>query len=237
MSADGEFNIGGFAATLSSRVAAEARIAKAIAFGWLCGGYAIALCLSGLGAALAFYGYSFMISVTPAADVSAKALAEAFRRAELKTTVTGSMKLAPDTEVTLAGGQTVKLDENSVLKLDPESTIRVVGDLKLQVPQPSKDQLQLDTTSGSKELPFTRYTIFKYTKYGAGEVVTGWAFELSDPTRPTIQRCYYEENLASGVSASQTLAFNGYPQKPSSLAKLSFDFDGALGNCIWFSGS
>jgi hypothetical protein len=26
-------------------------------------------------------------------------------------------------------------------------------------PQPSRQQLQLDTTSGSKELPFTRYTI------------------------------------------------------------------------------
>ncbi len=238
MSSDGDqFDVRGFAATISSRLNAEARIARAVGFGWLCGGYAIAFCLVGLGASFAFLGYSSMISVTPSAEVSAKALAEAFRRAELKTTVSGKMSLATDSQVKLAPEQTVKLAEGTSIKLDPESTIRVLGDLKLDVPQPSKKQLQLDTTSGSNELPFTRYTVFKYAKYGSGEVVTGWGFELSDTSRPTYQRCYYEEILASGVSASQTIALNGFPRRPSALTKLSFDFDGALSSCIWFSGS
>jgi hypothetical protein len=238
VSSDGDqFDVRGFAATISSRLNAEARIARAIGFGWLCGGCAIGFCLVALGVCLAFLGYSSMISVTPSAEVSAKALADAFRRAELKTTVSGTMSLAADSEVKLAPQQTVKLAEGASIRLDPDSTIRVVGDLKLDVPQPSKKQLQLDATSGSNELPFTRYTVFKYTKYGSGEVVTGWGFELSDPSRPTYQRCYYEEVLASGVSASQTIAINGYSRRPSALAKLSFDFDGALSNCIWFSGS
>jgi hypothetical protein len=72
---------------------------------------------------------------------------------------------------------------------------------------------------------------------GIGSEATGWNFELSDPSRPTIQRCYYEEAVAGGVSASQTLAFDGAPRPPSALTKLSFDFDGALANCSWFSGS
>jgi hypothetical protein len=178
-----------------------------------------------------------MQSVTPAAEIAARAIASAFERAEFKTSVSGTMSLPESAELSLAGNQSVKIEDGSMVKLDPASTIRVVGDLKLDVPQPSRQQLQLDTTSGSKELPFTRYTIFKYTKFGVGEVVTGWNFELSDPSRPTIQRCYYEEAVAGGVSASQTLAFDGAPRPPSALAKLSFDFEGALANCSWFSGS
>jgi hypothetical protein len=238
VSVDGEqFSIEGFAAVLSSRAVADARVSRAIGFGWLCGGCALAVCLFGGGAAVAFWGYSAMQSVTPAAEIAARAIASAFERAEFKTSVSGTMSLPESAELSLASNQSVRIEDGSMVKLDPSSTIRVVGDLKLDVPQPSRQQLQLDTTSGSKELPFTRYTIFKYTKFGAGEVVTGWNFELSDPSRPTIQRCYYEEAVAGGVSASQTLAFDGAPRPPSALAKLSFDFDGALANCSWFSGS
>jgi predicted phage tail protein len=58
----------GFAAIINSRLAIEARIAKAVGFGWLCGGAAIASILTGLGVAAALYGYSFMLSVKPAGD-------------------------------------------------------------------------------------------------------------------------------------------------------------------------
>src|SRR3981081_216293 len=108
-------NIESFAAVINSRLAAEARISKAIAFGWLCGGWAIASCLIGLGLAAAFYGYSFMISVTPAAERTANALRDAFLRAELKTHVSGTLSLAPGSELTLAPDQTVKLAEGAVV--------------------------------------------------------------------------------------------------------------------------
>jgi hypothetical protein len=75
---DKNTDIAGLAAVINSRLAAEARVTKAIAFGWLCGGTAIALCLTGLGLAAAFYGYSFMLSVRPAAEQTAKALVDAF---------------------------------------------------------------------------------------------------------------------------------------------------------------
>jgi len=234
-SSSGRDDIGAFAAVINSRLAADARIANARAFGWLCAGLAIACCLIALGSAAALYGYSRMISVAPATELIASALSDAFNRASIKTSVSGSMKLA-STEVVLARGQTVELAEGATVKLDNDSSVRVVGDLKTDLPQPSKRQLQLDTTSSSKELPFTRYTIFKSAGYGSGEVVTGWSFDLADPSRPTFQRCYYQQTLDKGVAATQTLAINGLSRRPSGLTKLSFDFDGAVANCIWFSG-
>ena len=171
-----------FQPAINSRLAAEARVAKAIAFGWLCGGTAIALCLTGFGFAAAFYGYSFMLSVKPAAEQTAKALVEAFERTELKTRVSGVMSLSPSAELRLAGGQTVKLDEGATLRLDPNASVRVAGDFKM--PQPSKQQLQVDATSQNNELPFTSYTIFKSVSYGSGEVVSAWSYDLSDTMRP-----------------------------------------------------
>jgi hypothetical protein len=230
-------NLGEFAAIINSRLAAESYVARAVGFSWLCGGWAIASFLIGAGVAIALYGYSCMISVVPAAELAAKALSDAFRHADLKAVVAGSMSLSPDSELTIASGQTVHLQEGVVAKLDPSSSVKIVGDLKVNVPQPSKEQLQLEATSGSKELPFTRYTIFNSASFGTGTVVTGWSFELTDPTRPTLQRCYYEQTIDKAVSATQTIAIDGSPRKPSALTKLSFDFDGAIANCIWFSGT
>ena len=232
-----DFEVDAFAAVINRRLAGDARLARAVALGWLCGGYAIAMCLAGAGLAIALYGYSLVRAATPAAEIAAKALADALQRAQIRTMVTGELSLAPDSELRLMSGQTVKLNDGAIVKLDPQSTVRVVGDLKVDIPQPSKQQLQLDTTSASKELPFTRYTIFKSAPYGDGEVVTGWNFDLSDTSRPTSQRCYYEQTIGKNVFATQTLAFDATARRPSALAKLSFDFDGALANCTWFSGN
>lgn len=122
------------------------------------------------------------------------------------------------------------------MSLDPNASVRVTGDFKVDVPQPSKQQLQLDTTSCSNELPFTQYTVFKGLSFGGGYVITGWNFDLADTSKPNYQRCYYEQDLDEGVAATQTIAINGAPRPLSSLAKLPFDFDGAVANCIWFSG-
>jgi hypothetical protein len=232
---DGNESLVTFAATLNSRVEAEARIKKAIAFGWLCGGCAIAVCLISAGFAAALLGYSYMISINPSAEIAAKALGNAFQKAQIKTSVSGTMALA-NAEVSLAKDQSVKLAEGSVVKLDPASSVRVTGDFKTDVPQPSKRQLQLDATTNSKDLPFTRYTVFKSAPFGTGVVVTGWNFELSDTSKPLMQRCYYEQILDKGVAATQTIAIDGAARRPSALTKLTFDFDGALGNCTWFSG-
>jgi hypothetical protein len=234
---EGNIDVGGLAAVINSRLAAEGRIARAIAFGWLCGGAAIAACMIGIGFAFAFLGYSYMLSVKPAAEQIAQALVKAFEHSELKASVSGTMSLNPNSEVKLAAGQTVTLKEGAVVKLDPNSSIRVVGDLKYDVPQPSKQQLQEDATIGDHELPFTSYVIFKSTNYNAGQVVTGWGFDLSDPIRPKYQFCYYTQSLAKGAAYKYSIAFNGSPRPPSPLAKLSFNFDGAVSNCIWFSGA
>jgi hypothetical protein len=239
MSTEGEGNISveGLAAIINARLVSEGRIARAIAFCWLCGGAAIAACMIGLGFVFAFEGYSHMLSVKPSAEQAAQALVKALSGAELKAVVSGRMALSPNSEVSLAAGQTVTLHEGATVKLDPNSTIRVIGDLKYNLPQPSKQQLQEDATSRGNELPFTSYTVFKSINYGAGWVDTGWDFDLSDTIRPKRQYCHYRQNISKGKAIKYMIAVDGTARPPSPLAKLSFNFDDALSNCIWFSGA
>jgi len=235
--ADEKIDLGGFAAIINSRLAADARIAKAMAFGWMGAGVAIAACLTGLGFASAFYGYSYMLSIRPAAEETAKALVQALERSELKARVSGTMSFDPNAELKLAPGQTIQVAPNAMVKLDPNSSVRVVGDLKVDMPQPSQRQLQVDATSRSEDLPFTSYTIFRSVGFGSGKVVTGWNYDLSDALRPKVQYCYYEQSMQRGLSVRYSVAINSSPLRPSPLSKVSFDFDGALGNCVWFSGA
>ena len=223
-------DVSGFAAIINSRLNAESRIAKAVAFGWSCAGAAIFLCLTGAGIASSFLGYSYMLSVRPAAEKTARALVAALERAQLKTSVSGTMALAPNSELKLAAGQTVKLEDGAIIALDPKSTVRVVA---LDTPQPSKQQLQIETTSRSEELPFTNYTIFQHVSFKGGSVVTGWDYELSEPARPKVQFCYYSQPVERGSAIRYTIAWNGAPDRPAALPK-NFDFNGALSNCTWF---
>jgi hypothetical protein len=130
----------------------------------------------------------------------------------------------------------VRVEEGTTVKLDPSSSVRVVGDLKIDMPQPSKQQLQLETTSASDELPFTNYTIFRSVGYDSGTVVTGWNYDLTDPLRPKSQYCYYEQKVNKDLSVRYSVAINNSPLAPSPLVKPKFNFDGAVLNCIWFSG-
>ena len=104
------------------------------------------------------------------------------------------------------------------------------------MPKPSNQQLQLETTSASNDLPFTNYTIFRNVSFELGEVVTGWNYDLIDPLRPKSQYCYYEPNGNNDLSVRYTLAINNSRLPPSPLVKPKFNFDGAVTNCIWFSG-
>jgi hypothetical protein len=225
-------DVGGFAAVINSQLAAESRIARAISFAWFGGGIAMAFSLSGMGVLAALYGYSHTISVQPAAEQAAKAIAEAIQRTPLKTTVSGSMSLAPNSQLRLAAGQNVRLQEGATVRLASNSSVRVIADLKVEMPQPSNQQLHV--RDKGNELPFTTYTIFRSVPYGSGEVVTGWHYDLSDRQRPKFQHCYYTYNMDKGRSVKYVLAFDGIPQRSSPLDKV--DFDSALGNCIWFSG-
>lgn len=223
-------DISGFVAVINYRLASEGRIAKAKALAWLGAGTAVALSLTGLGILCSFYGYSFVYSVQPAAERTAKAFVEALTRTPLKTSVSGSMSLAQNSQVHLAPGQAVKLEEGGIVKLDPNSTVRVVA---IDMPQPSSHQLGLEAKPKTDELPFTSYTIFRSVSFNSGEVVTGYNFELGDRLRPKNQYCYYTVSVGQGVAAKFDIARNGIPQEGSKLKKA--EFDGALANCTWFS--
>jgi hypothetical protein len=229
-----EVEVGAFAAAVNSRLAVETRIARAVAFAWFAGGVAIACCLGGLGVLSALYGYSYTLSVRPAAEQVALAMVEAIEHTKFKAAVSGTMSLAPNSELRLAPGQTVKLDEGAMVKLAPNSSVRIIGNLKYDIPQPSTQQLQLSAKDKNNELPFTTYTIFRSVPYATGDVVTGWNFELSDRQRPKFQYCYYALQVDKSRSIKYTIAFDGIPQRSIPLDKV--DFDGAIANCIWFSG-
>src|SRR5262245_41623114 len=147
-----EGDINAFAAVIKSRVAAEARVARAMGFAWLGAGAAIASGLTGLRIAAAVSGYSYMISGTPAAEQTAKALVMALEHTPLQTTVSGTMTLAPNSEVRLAPNQTVRLQEGSTVKLDSSSSVRVT---LVDMPHPSSQQLGLGIKATTNELPFT----------------------------------------------------------------------------------
>ena len=174
------------------------RLPKAIGFAWLCGGAGIAICLTALGIAVALWGYSYVISVRPAAEQTARAMVEALERAEIKTTVTGTMSLAPNSELKLAHGQTVKLAEDTTVRLDPSSSVRITGDLKM--PQPSKHQLQQETTSRSDELPFTTYVIFRDVNLGSGIVETAWLYDLSEHVPAPISNLLLQTGFRRGTN-------------------------------------
>jgi hypothetical protein len=227
--ADNAFEVGGVAAIINSRLAADARLNRAIGLAWLCGGFGIALCLIATGAAIGFLGYSCLISVRPAATEVARAFAHALENAELRTTVSGTMALSPNSEVKLAPGQIVRLDDRTTIKLDPNSSVRIIGDVR--VPQPSSHQLQQDTVSKSRELPFTNYVIFRSVPLGRGVVETGWMYDLSDPLRPQLQHCYYRQSLVEGLAGKITLAINGTPEELSQ-TNLPFKPEEALANCV-----
>jgi hypothetical protein len=57
------------------------------------------------------------MSVRWAGDEVAQALADALQRSDIKTTISGRMSLAPDSELRLATGQTVRLEDGTTLKL------------------------------------------------------------------------------------------------------------------------
>ena len=107
--------------------------------------------------------------------------------------------------------RTVRLEEGATVKLDPNASVRVVGDIK--VPQPSKEQLQVNATNESDELPFTSYTIFKVVRYGSGWVDTGWSFDLSDTTRPKYQHCSYKQMVDEGLAGRMTIAITATPRR------------------------
>jgi hypothetical protein len=231
---DEQVDVSSLAAMINSRLAAEARIARAAAFVWVCAGAAIALVLAGLGSTLAFLGYSRIISVSSAAELVGHALVNALEHSKLTTTVAGTMSLAPGVELKLASNQRVSLNDGATVKLAENSSVRVMGNF--HVPQPSTQQLQLENRGKSSELPFTNYTIFKEVEFGKGYVATGWNYDLSDTVRPKSQICSYKEIRVQGLTAQYTIAVNNAPQRPSALTKPTFDFDEALKNCIWFSG-
>lgn len=115
-------------------------------------------------------------------------------------------------EVRLAPNQVVGLAPDAILWLEPNASVRVVGDLKTQVLQRSKMQLQLD--NGAPANVFTRYTIFRNVIFGSGIVVTAWSYDLSGSIRPKAQYRYYQQQLQRGLAVKYVFSIDGAHRPP-----------------------
>lgn len=229
-----DMDVSAFASMLNSRLARNARVERALAFAWTCGGMAVCSCLTGLGIAIALFGYSYVVSIGPIRDDLANALVAAFERAKVSVQVSGTMSLAEKSELRLLSGQQVTLSEGATVKVDPSSSVRVVGEVK--VPRPSKSQLQEGMTSAAHEMPFTTYTIFRSVNFGLGRVETGWNYDLGDTSRPKSQYCSYIQSIDKGAQAKYLIAVNGSQLPLAANARQTFNVESAVSNCIWFSG-
>lgn len=230
------------ASAVNSRIAADARSISAKAALLRMVGIGSLVALSGLGAGLAFFGYSYVNDSRTSTAKMADAFAQALERSTLKTT--GEVSVASGGTVSLdTNGAQVGLTQNSAVrldaseafvKLDPQAEVRV-RDSNHDLPRPSQAQLGSSAAPASKASVVTEFTVFKHVRHGKGQVVTGWKFSDSEQKTPRSEYCYYSEGVEAGVELTIHLANDGRIN-PNSKSTPSVDTLVAASNCVWFSG-
>jgi hypothetical protein len=232
------------AAAVEARMRADSRIVSAKAMLLRLAGIGGLVALTGVGAAAAMLGYSFIKDERPSADKIADALVRALDRTTLKAT--GDFRLADDAKVRL-DNPTVSLDPNASLRvdgplrLDPQATVKLDPQAKVQVagageaPRPTPQQLQQEAKTASGAKPVTNYTIFKSVAFGQGSVVTGWSFTTSEQSAPARQYCYYvQDGAEANAQVKVDVALDGV-MLPN-LKTRSFEPNAAAASCTWFDG-
>jgi hypothetical protein len=183
------------------------------AFWYLAGGGALLA-----GAGILCGGYSYIVGN----KVLARQVAQDVAAALAHTTINVAG------EVTVADGGKVALQSPAVVLLDPNSILRVSGQAAPDVPRSSPD---LAALPASKAGVVTNFTVFKFVRFGRGEVETGWQFNSSNDTQPSRQYCYYREP-ASTATLMTSIGENGVMTLPET-APAGVDLRAAFASCIW----
>jgi hypothetical protein len=219
-----------------NRVRAETRLTNGKAALWYMGGFGVLLALIGLGVGLAFWGYARYADVSKTAEKLAETLGQVLSKVTVETRGEVTMR---DGEMVLldANGQTVKIEPGGTVALQSGGAVRVDGQgpvAQRQITPPTASQLNGNNPTGTSANVVTDFTIFKTSKMGFGNVVTGWKFNSSEQTTPFAQYCYYAENR-DGVELRFDIATNGkmLPSKPES----PVTYADAAAQCVWFDGS
>lgn len=227
------------AGAVNSRIKSDAAMVAAQAVLWRLVGVGACAALVGVGVGAALFGYSYITDATRNADRVATAFVEALEKTTIKTT--GEVKIEPGAKVTLdTTGSTVALDPNANVKLDAGNTMvkldpyATVG-LRGEIPRPTEAQLGQETKPMSKAPVGTAYTVFKNVTFGEGEVVSGWNFEIDNPT-PKSQYCYYKHGVEGLTEITTMIAQNrkllAQPKAPPGNLNPRL----AAESCVWFGG-
>jgi hypothetical protein len=220
------------ARSLRGRISAQ----NSLIFGkvgfWHLVGTGLVIFSLGLALGFGFYGYARIIHQSNDLNILSDLFSKKIAAIQLKATASGTVQLEPGS-ISLAEGPTVSLAPDSRVSLDPLATVKVTGDVSVQLP--SISTLPVSTPRGPPATSLiTNFTVFKSVEFGKGVVMTGWNFLTSAQRSPTHQYCYYTASLETpGLDVSLDIADDGELDAPANLPS-GFDLNAAYSKCVWF---
>jgi hypothetical protein len=189
--------------------------------------------LSSLGVTVAYLAINYQPNRYEQSQKIAMYIANSLEKTKLQANASGNVELDKNASVTLEKNQIVSVDPRSKLKIDPNSTINIQSDISSGPESPSKQQLGLGTNSNSSVEPKTTYTLFKYSAYEDGLVVTGWVYDPGN-TSPKTQYCYFSKSLDDMDQVRIDIAYNG--KVLPSLNTVGRNILEAGTYCRWYNG-
>jgi hypothetical protein len=189
--------------------------------------------LAGIGVGIALYGYATVTKTRVTTELLSESMVKAMEKTTLHTDVAGSVTVK-DGQVALKPNQSVSLDPNATVGIVPDASVRVKGEISVPAP-PNDGRGSTNSNSRSRSSKLvTNYTVFKYVQFGSGTVVTGWNYASNKEESPSLQYCYYTENLDETSKDTIQLGSNG--QMATQSGQPPIDVTEAFRNCVWFVG-
>jgi hypothetical protein len=195
------------------------------------------LVLFGLGAGAAMLGYSFVSDARPEAERMPEVLGKAIEKSILKVGANGEVTVAEGAEVSLKPGGKVGIDPHSWLRIDPNSSIRAVSE-----PQSSRVGLTEPATSARGAGRFrkpcdNKLRVLRTSKYGPGEVLTGWKYSDGEAQIPEDQYCYFTLNV-DGAQRDLRIDIGKDGRQLAPIRRVpNVNFNDAYRLCTWFNAT
>jgi hypothetical protein len=193
------------------------------------------LIVFGIGTAvgIGFYGFARVARNLTNETALLSAFSKALSEAQLHGKAEGTVKIEPH-ELSLSKGQTISIDQSSLLHLDPAAKVTASGELQVQAPSISIPQ-PAPSVSRAAMPPITDFTVFKSVPFQDGDVLTGWRFLTSAQSLPTSQYCYYSPNLETpGMGLRINIASDGKLDATVKDLPKGFDIASAFDKCVWY---
>ena len=217
---------------LRKNILSESRIKRAKAFAHMLIGFGLFLVFGSIGLYIASLGYARISDSSSFERKIGIMIGDALKNMELKADVSGKVNLTSD-PFSINPLASVHIDKSSEIKISPESIVTINGNIKIIQPAPSKEQLGLEVLSKSGQSPITDYVIFREVKFGIGNVVTQFHYDINFPDRPKKQICMYEQIISGRKSTSFEVGINAIQTIETSATKFGLKPDELFKYCQW----